>query len=326
MNNMYKNILSYLSGICAVIGICLVMTACSSSSDDGWEPGPAVKEGCQQVHFAGNNPSIALASGGGLDLVVKREIATGALTVPVKVISASEGLTIPGSVSFIDGETEAILKIGVPSTATTGDSFNFEIRLEGDEVDPYANLDGTSYFKGLISFARQRRAQVYVSGYTTNKLGWWGEDVYELEQGNYVIQNFCRSGLGLRISIDSENYVTVSAYGFEPYIYYADYGHFLYLTYMTNDSYLSFNPWGDDYPINITSMNIFNGSGTYRGYGRYYPSTDRILITLGAFQTTAESTEGSYVSMYLKFRPEGLSEEEQQEWERTNISKPSVTP
>ncbi len=317
-----KHVLYKLSAACAIALMSLVITACSSD-DEKWEPGPSVKEGCQQVHFAGSNPTLALATNGGMDLIVKREITTGSLTVPVKVLSASEGVVVPDHVSFADGESTTTLTVSVPENATTGDSFSYELRLEGDEVDPYADLDGTSYFKGLISFALVRRAQLYISGYTTDKLGWWGEEVYEIEPGTYVIKNFCRSGLGLRISVDSENYVVVSAYGFEPYITYADYGNFLYLTYH-DDEYISFNPWGDDFPINITTMNIFNGSGVYKGYGRYYPSTDRMLITLGSFQTTAESSGTTYVSMYLKFRPEGLSDTEKLEWEAANIYKPNL--
>ena len=321
---MSKHILYKLSAVCVIALTFMMVTACSSD-DDKWEPGPPVKEGCQQVHFASSNPTLALASGSGLDLIVKRETSAGALTVPVKVLSASEGVVVPDKVTFADGENTTILTIRVPETATTGDRFLYELQLEGDEVDPYSVLDGTSYFKGLISFALQRRAQLCVSGFTTGKLGWWGEDVYEIETGNYIIENFCRSGLGLRLVVDSENNVIVSAYGFVPYLYTADYGEFLYLTYY-NDGYLTFNPWGDDFPVNVTSMTIFNGSGVYKGYGRYYSSSDSMLITLGEFQTSADKNSASYVSMYLTFRPEGLSDAEKQKWETENIIKPNFLP
>lgn len=293
--------------LCLLISLPLFFSC--SSDEETWKPGPKTKDGCQQVHFSGENPSIAFASADGFDVIVKRTITTGNLTVPVKVISASEGVIIPPSVTFNDGSDEAYLNIQVPATATTGDSFNFELKLEGDEVDPYADLDGTSYYKGFISFAKHRRAQVYISGYD-RVLGRWAEDLYDLGGGTFLINDFMRSSVNLLLTVDKDNYVVVSPYNCSPYLYTADYGDFIYLHYWSDRTANVFNPWGDDFDVNVTTMTIFNGAGNYRSYGQYHEQTattgEYFVLTLGSFQTTADASAKSYVYMYIRPTADGV--------------------
>lgn len=289
--------------------------ACSGD-DEKWQPGPAVKEGCQQVRFSSENPSLALASSNGLELIVKRSTTEGALTVPVRIISATEGMTIPSQVVFNDGDEVATLSISVPESASSGDNFDYALALEGEEVDPYADVDGSIYFRGRISFATLRHAQMYADGFT-NLLGWWPEEVYDLGTGDYVIENFCGSGYGVRISVDASNYAVVTPYNSDLYATSYDYGSFLYLTYTTANGYTNAYPWGKDFPVYLSTLNIFNGSGEYKGYGRYYPATDRFLITAGSLTVNSNGVEttGSYVYMYLKLYPVG---------EEAVISRPDI--
>ena len=68
-------------------------------------------------------------------LSIFRANSTAADEYEIKVLSKSEGLEIPSSVSFAAGQTTASITIKTPSTASLGDILSFELQFVGDNVN-----------------------------------------------------------------------------------------------------------------------------------------------------------------------------------------------
>lgn len=103
------------------------------------EPSPAYNTASTNVYFASTNASsvtIGLEDDT-FDIVIKREIATAAQTVALKLESSLGDLfTIPESVSFNAGEAQKAI------TVTVGDvepmkKYHFAIEIDGQQTKPY---------------------------------------------------------------------------------------------------------------------------------------------------------------------------------------------
>lgn len=107
-----KNIFYVLLGTVAVVSV----ASCSDSPDYEQAPTPTN----EQVYFPNTNPQEFRLSGSetSFDIAVKRANTNGALTVALDVEGDSL-FTLPHSVSFADGQEEAVLKVGY-SLATLG--------------------------------------------------------------------------------------------------------------------------------------------------------------------------------------------------------------
>lgn len=289
----------------------LALVAFGCSSDDSWEPGPAAKADAQQVRFVddGNSTHIIMP---GFDvsnqvIQVRRSSSAGSLVVPIEVLTASDALIIPESVTFADGETETTMEVALKEGITEG-VHKYIIHLASDEVDPYTQLDGISYYRGTVSFAIPHRAQLWISGYA-DRVGTWAEDFLEMGDGDYLLPDFCHSGYAIRIHVDGQNYATVHAYRATLTTYTYDYGNFVYLYDKSAGGFITCYPHGEDSWVRITEITFFNGTGDYRGYGRYYPSTKQFALCLGRLRTLYDEMEENYQMMYIKIMPDGVEPE-----------------
>lgn len=114
------------------------------------EPSPEVSPDCQQVYFdASNDSNLVLtpdqvAAGYTVDVLVKRNFAYAAASIPVVATVSAEGIfEIPETIEFADGDLEATLQIGI-SPETPDGSYSMSLLFEGDEyLDPYTKFDGS---------------------------------------------------------------------------------------------------------------------------------------------------------------------------------------
>ncbi len=113
------------------------------------EPSPEVSPDCQQVYFdASNDTKLVLtpdqvAAGYTVDVLVKRNFAYAAASIPVIATVSAEGIfDIPETIEFADGDLETTLQIAI-SPETPDGSYSMSLLFEGDEyLDPYTKFDG----------------------------------------------------------------------------------------------------------------------------------------------------------------------------------------
>lgn len=190
----------------------LFLAACSDDDND-YMPAEPVKAGCQQVHFAASNSNTAILDSTKnereVQLLCVRNTTSGTITVPVEIVSQA-GVTAASTVTFADGDSTAYLTLTAPEAISTGQSYAYEVRLTGDEVDPYAMTAGSNIFSGIISFPVTRVATMSISGHSGD-LGYWKQDVFDLGGGKYYIANLMRSGVLLYLTVNSDNTLSISS-------------------------------------------------------------------------------------------------------------------
>lgn len=296
----------------AAIAISIIFMA-SCSSDEDWQPGPKTKEGCQQVYFPSSNETVAIIDDTNpddrtIEVTVARMVSEGTLTVPITTVSKSEGVQIPSEVTFADGSLTSSLSITVPTEIEKGTAFEYSLQIEGDEVDPYAQLPGGSKFTGLISCPIDRIAKMWVSG-AEDVLGYWHETITDMGGGRYKIQDLMDSGIELDIKVDDKNNITLSGpqlsevypnywYSGDCYIYFNEYnpstGYYDYYT---------FYPHGKDAYIWIKEMCMY----TYGewNYSYYEPNEKYFSISACWLQLNTEKAAREWQELRFKFIEDG---------------------
>lgn len=258
----------------------LFCAACSDD-DDNWQAGPNVKDGCQQVHFAAGNDINAVLIPDGtaqqIELTAERNTTAGALSVPLTTVSADQGLTIPQTVEFADGDSTATITITAPADAAQGSSYKYELRIDGIETDPYADVACGTKLSGAIFFPTSKRAKMWIDG-KENILGYWGLDVYDLGDDGMMIKNWMDSGIdlmiattetanGTELSFSSPQWVNSNI---DPDATYAG-CYYYYFYHWDTGVYDTFYPHGQDSPLNITCLYLYSGDG----YSIYNNAEDR---------------------------------------------------
>lgn len=179
----------------------VAMVGCTSDGES-FEPGPAVSASCQQVHFDSSNATTMLMSALAADhtatYLIVRNSAAGPLTVPLQVHSASDGVVIPESVTFADGDTTAVLSVTLPQQVAVGTSYDFDVELLGENVNPY--LSGAVRFSASIAFPKVHSARM--NFYTYDDLGYFQQDCYELGGGRLLFPDFMHSGTDVTLLYD----------------------------------------------------------------------------------------------------------------------------
>lgn len=194
-----RHIKSYSIALLALMGF----TACQQGIDDNFEPGPAITASCQEVHFDSSNEATLLMSATSTErtasYLLTRKQSQGALTVELKVHSASEGVSIPQSVTFADGAATTTLNITLPQEVSVGTSYDFDVELLGDEVNPY--IEGATRFSGSVAFPKVHSARM--NFYNCDDLGYFQQDCYELGGGRLLFPDFLHSGTDVTLLYDA---------------------------------------------------------------------------------------------------------------------------
>ena len=188
----------------------LLISACSS--EETYQPGPTVAEGCQEVHFDESNEAIVMldATGEGRTAVytLTRSQGEGRLTVPVIVHEAAEGVSVPQSVTFAEGETTTTFEVTTPAEVTEGSSFTFDVELTGDNVNPYTK--GITRMSGIVAFPRVRQARMNFTN-MSSELGFFRQSCYDIGGGRLCFPDFMHSGTDVWMLFDEKATYSVDA-------------------------------------------------------------------------------------------------------------------
>lgn len=199
-----------LSIINCQLSILLLFLASCQSEEQAFEPGPSVGSNCQQVHFDDTNESVQMLfaneSERSVTYTLTRSSDKGALTVPVRVMNATQGLELPSEINFADGDTTATYVVSTPLTVEEGTSFNFEVQLEGDNANPYT--EGAVRFSSTISFPKPKWGRMWFTG-MVETLGYFLQNFYDLGNGSLLVPDFMQSGTDLWVRYDASATSTV---------------------------------------------------------------------------------------------------------------------
>lgn len=294
-----KAIHYYIALLC--VGV-LALASCGSDDDD-YTPAEPVKAGCQQVHFASSNDNTAILSANEsarqVELLCVRNTTTGTLTVPVE-ISSTAGVTAAAEVSFADGDSTAYLTVTAPTEVTMGNSYAYEVRLTGDEVDPYAKTDGSNIFSGQIAFPTLRTATMSIGGHSSD-LGYWSQEVFDLGGGQYYISDLMHSGVKLWLTVNADGTLGITCPNIDDLCIdsnvYDTGDQLIYLCDPENDyAYYTFYPKGLGQKPVISAMELYNASG----YSGWVESGSYFYICLATLQINAGAEE-YWKYLYIQF-------------------------
>lgn len=255
-----------------LIGVLALLTACTT--EETFQPGPDVPASCQEVCFDGSNEPLALLLASQeertVTYTVSRSQASGAIDVPVVVRNAAEGLTIDSSVHFADGETTTEFHITAPQQVEEGTTYNFDVELTGDNVNPYHG-EGATRFSGSISFPRKRYARMWFTG-MVDYLGYFLTEAYDLGNGSFLFSNFLESGTDIWVRYDKSATSTVECeVTTSPSYVENDTDNpgcwFVYCwdeNKDENDGYTEFYPHGKNAKVHIQAMTIYVSTDGYQ--------------------------------------------------------------
>lgn len=191
--------ISYLI-LSAIAFLPVALTSCSSNDDD-YTPGPEVSDDCPVVYFSNENESEIFVTSEDNSVSVKmlRQNTEGAVTVPVVVDSKSDGMTIPESVTFADGESEAELII---SYAEFQGGMNFKVHVSDEYADPYAVLPGSVYYAATLA----QLNKICTAKFTDAVFSSVENTIYGYEGENkFLWENFLNSGVDLVFTVDTSD-------------------------------------------------------------------------------------------------------------------------
>lgn len=207
--NTFKHI--FLLGTLTAMAL---FAACSDKND--YTPGPEVAAGCQQVRFLDTNTSTCVLDSADENsrtatLTLKRNNDGAALTIPIIIVSKDEALEIPSEATFAAGESLTQIVIKAPQQVNQGDHLAYEIKLEGDNIDPYAKLDGGTTFAGTLNFPKSRKLDFWFDSTSEGRqlFNEWTETLMDMGNDRYYIINFMHSGANLWFTIHNKQYVSI---------------------------------------------------------------------------------------------------------------------
>lgn len=281
--------------------LALVLASCGEWDND-WQAGPETKAGCQQVHFASGNDLNAILFPGenAVTLTAERNTDKGSLTVPLTLVSATEGLTVPTDLTFADGSTTATVTLTAPATATAGSAFAYTLQIGGDDVDPYADTENGATLSGNIFYPTLRRAKAWITEYQ-EKLGTWALDIYDLGLGKYMIRDFMSSGLDLMISRDANEDLSFSSPqwikdNIDPDVTYTSCTYYYFYDY-AGGYWNYFYPHGYEAWQYITWLELYGGDG----YAIYDAEDDGFSISCMAGLNKGGDSNWHYLNIqFLK--------------------------
>jgi len=256
-----------------------------------------------EVYFSADNGSYCyyVAPGASTNVEIKlvRPEATTAETFAIKVNGASNGMSIPESVSFAVGQTEATLTIATPS-GNALDKYDFDISLTGENVLTSASSEiGTLRCEGTVYVYEEVTAVGSFGGSAFDYLGYFKQKVWRLADNKMIFKGLLGSDEDLSFTYSS----TFGDYGYsidavefsnkdyeckwddEEYSPGSSYYYFYKAIDDENGEYHSFAPKGDQRYIDQLGFYLGNC------YSSYYKtdSSDYVFFTCHYVNFTGES-------------------------------------
>lgn len=303
----------------------LLFGACAS--EEIFEPGPAVADNCQEVHFDLSEGSTAMLIASEPERTahfkVERSTASGALSVPVRIISEADGLTLPSSVEFADGQRTALFSVSTPLDVDAGTSFAFEVQLEGPEVNPYT--EGATRFSGAVAFPRSRIARMNFTN-ANSFMGYMRQEFYDLGSGRLLAKDFLGSGTDVWLIYPADATETVDCTVTTSPSYVQPDDDYPGCTYVWcwdeqygddadhNYGYTAFYPHGRDAKTYISSLCLYYGDG----WSVYNPVSGDGWIGIEEIQFSTRENTNYWEWLNFKFVDEATDTE-------TDYSEPDPT-
>lgn len=273
-----------------------VFTACAD--EQTFLPGPDVAAGCQNVHFDAANETLTMLSPDDAQRSVKltlvRNADGGELTVPVELVSASEGMTVSPSANFAAGATTTTIEVAAPQSVSEGTSYNYELRLGGEQVNPY--IAGATIFSGSISFPKTYDFRMWYSDASGNSMastyGYFRQTGFDLGDGRLLFTDFLHSGTDLWLMYPAGADYTAEATITTSPSYVEDDTDYpgcvqVYAYDQPTDTYTTFRPYGEGSVLTATDLCFYYGDG-YTGYN---PATGSGYIAVMEVNFNIDSTE-----------------------------------
>lgn len=277
----------YPENILLLLLVLVFASSCDDKSDCRYEPSPATPENCMTVYFDSSNCSEFIFEPGeatSVELTLSRLDATQAAEVPLKCLTADEGLTLPTVASFEAGQHTTTVAVSFGELEISR-KYSFTLAIDDAYVDHYTQLDGSSIYKGFVLAASWH---VYASEVT---MTWTVQGTQytfntQLEQlgtiNRYRFADFVGSGLDMVFTTGGtsvyEGYDRI-----EPYSNYEDYDDGYANAFYFMDSEMQ------DYPswtVGNTTILYLCIMREYYGYGDYsYISLDKRGGRFGTYFT-----------------------------------------
>jgi hypothetical protein len=185
-----------------IIACALVAMLASCAEKDTWSPGPKSDPSSPKVYFESSDGEVE-PGGESLDMAVSRKNTSGALTVPIKVVSAAPELSFPDAgVTFAPGEETAYYKVNFSSDSKYETDYPFELKIDEAFTDQY--IIEAPGFAGKL---RRLEPWVFIaemdctyegrSGTNKPDYGPWKQKLYKKEiAGLFKIEDWCLNGTG----------------------------------------------------------------------------------------------------------------------------------
>lgn len=195
-----------IKNIVYLLAVLIGLTLAGCSDDDSYEPGPQTSPNCMQVYFLNTNEAskvIDATDEHAITLEVGRKQTAAAATVPIKILSHDEVLSIPETVEFAAGQSVSTIKISFPNAATAT-TYAYRIELDGSEfIDPYTKLEGSYKFSGSVLIAKWDVAIKEATFTFGSIFSAFKQDILQMEGTNkYKIENYLNSGTDLVFNVD----------------------------------------------------------------------------------------------------------------------------
>jgi len=294
--------LSYF--ILFVMALLPVALASCGSDDGGYTPGAEVSDDNPNVYFSKDNESEVFVENGtqSISLKVMREGSNGALTVPITVNSKSSNLTVPESVTFNDGKTEADLNLTFDSVE---DGLGADLQIADGYANPYKINDGSNEFKiSILQPIKVCDVTFDSSSVFANETN----EIYSLGKsgGNYrfVWNDFLGSGINIKFDVvdsNGSNFDGTSQNALKGTIKFVNYIYDYYgngapylvtvenaTTQPQDEEFASWTPTGQTTPV--TWFYMYNGSYNYVSFA-----------PLGANEYSGYLYCGYYLYFYFKY-------------------------
>jgi hypothetical protein len=208
-----------------IIACAALMMLASCSDKDNWVPGSKVDPNCPEVYFEDSDGAVS-PEDTFLELTVSRINTTNAITVPVKLVRAAEGITVPeSSVSFAAGEKSVKFRVDFDQSLEYEVGYDLRLELEESFTNPYA-AERATIFDGHL---RRLEPWTLVAEMTCTYEARSGNAVFDpFKQklytkkvaGLYYIENWCLNNTGedwgnFYFSLNADNKIIPDpAYGY----------------------------------------------------------------------------------------------------------------
>lgn len=279
----------------------LTLSLASCSDDDSYSPGPEVSADCPNVYFLASNDSTVYLDPEAVEadpeatwtqsVTLYREDSVGAVTVPIVVDKQSDGMNIPSSVTFADGETEAAL---VVSYTHPENGLTATFHVDESYTNPYKVKNGAASFALTITLLQkvcdvtysssQKRSQTNRS-YFANVTS----EIYNCKGFNrFLWKNFVGSGVDLFFEVIPKDGTVFNANDlqqnsgeihFLDHVY--DYYGYGYVFLQTDASNFSDETWPTWTPegqtVEISYFYLYDYA--YSVYSGYYGTYDAIYFS-----------------------------------------------